>query len=292
VRRHHPRLSTQARRDPAARRAAVRAARRSLVRTLAIAAVTAAAVAIAHGGQAAWASVPAALLAVGATRGRASGLGAGAAVIAASVAAELAAAGGGRRPSTVLLVLTAGASVAILIATRERLERERDALRASALTDPLTGAANRRSLLSRIDYEIARHARSRHSFALLMLDLDGFKLLNDRFGHPAGDDLLREVAGALARVIRDQDTLARVGGDEFCVLAPETDDAGAERLIGRVEAAVARVVAGVDSLGASAGAAVFPHDGKSADGLLEAADQRMLAVKRRSHKSRSRRRAA
>jgi diguanylate cyclase (GGDEF)-like protein len=156
-------------------------------------------------------------------------------------------------------VLVPAASVAILLAVRDRLERERDTLRASALSDPLTGVANRRSLLARIDYEIARHARTRHTFAVLMLDLDGFKLLNDRFGHPAGDDLLREVASALARAIRDQDTVARVGGDEFCVLAPETDSAGAQRLIARVEAAVARVVAGVDALGASVGAAVFPQ---------------------------------
>ena len=296
MRHHHPRLSTQAKRDPASRRAAVRAARRALVRTVAIAGATAAVVAIAHGGQAAWVCVPAALLAAGpgawCPPTRLTGLAAGAAVIAASVGVELVAASGRDRPSTVLLVLIAGASVAILAAARERLERERDMLRASALTDPLTGAANRRSLLSRIDYEIARHARTRRSFALLMLDLDGFKQLNDRFGHPAGDDLLREVAGALARVIRDQDTLARVGGDEFCVLAPETDDAGAERLIGRVEAAVARVVAGVDALGASAGAAVFPHDGRTADELLQAADQRLLVVKRHARIARSRQRAA
>jgi diguanylate cyclase (GGDEF)-like protein len=290
--RHHPRLTSQAKRDPAGRRAAVRAARRALIRTVAIAGATAAVVAIAHGGQAAWVGVPAALLAAGATRSRGTGLGAGAAVITASAGAELAVASGGRQPSVVLLVLIAAASVAILLAARERLERERDVLRATALTDPLTGAANRRALLARIDYEIARHARNRRSFALLMLDLDGFKLLNDRFGHPAGDDLLRDVAGALAHVIRDQDTLARVGGDEFCVLAPETDEAGAERLIGRVEAAVARVMAGVDSLGASAGAAVFPHDGETPDGLLHTADQRLLSVKRHSRGSRSRRRAA
>ena len=116
--------------------------------------------------------------------------------------------------------------------------------------------------------------------------------MNDRFGHPAGDDLLREVAGALAGAIREQDTLARVGGDEFCVLAPETDEAGARRLVGRAEAAVARVVAGVDSLGASAGASLFPRDGACAHELLEAADQRLLGAKRTSGTSSRRRRAA
>ena len=78
-------------------------------------------------------------------------------------------------------------------------------------------------------------------------------------------------------MIRDQDTVARVGGDEFCVLAPETDGPGAEHLTGRVESAVARVAAGLDALGASAGAAVFPHDGTTAAALFEAADQRLLA---------------
>jgi diguanylate cyclase (GGDEF)-like protein len=257
-----------------------------------IAGVTAAAVALAGGGDAFWACVPAALLAAGGTRGQVAGAVGAGAVIGAALAAELAvtptATHGVPRPPVALLVLVPAASVAILLAVRERLARERDSLRISALSDPLTGVANRRSLLARIDYEIARHGRSRRSFALLMLDLDGFKLLNDRFGHPAGDDLLREVAAALARSIRDQDTVARVGGDEFCVLAPETDAAGAQRLVARVEASVARVVAGVDVLGASAGAAVFPHDGTTADGLFHAADQRLLGTKSR----RGRRRAA
>jgi len=257
----------------------VHAARRALLATAAIAG-TAALVAIAGGGQATWLCLPAALLASATTRTRLTSVAAAATVVGAAVGAEMAAAGTRSRPSTALLLLVAAASLAVLMTVRERQERERDALRASALTDPLTGAANRRSLLARIDYEIARHARTRRTFALLMLDLDGFKLLNDRFGHPAGDDLLREVADALSRVIRDQDTLARVGGDEFCVLAPETDDAGAERLISRVETAVARVVAGADSLGASAGAAVFPRDGKSLDRLLQTADQRLLEAKR------------
>ena len=93
----------------------------------------------------------------------------------------------------------------------------------------------------------------------MMLDLDGFKALNDRFGHPAGDDLLRDVAGAIARAIRDQDTAARMGGDEFCVLAPETDLAGTEQLAERVLAAVATVTAGIEALGASAGVAALPQ---------------------------------
>jgi diguanylate cyclase (GGDEF)-like protein len=289
---HHQRHGGLPKPDRAARRASARAARRAVLQAVAIAGATGATVAIAGGGDAFWACVPAALLAAGGARGRVASAICASLVAGAALAAELITTPARGQPSTVLLVLVPAASVAILLAVRDRLERERDTLRASALTDPLTGVANRRSLLARIDYEIARHARTRHTFAVLMLDLDGFKLLNDRFGHPAGDDLLREVAAALARAIRDQDTVARVGGDEFCVLAPETDSAGAQRLIARVEAAVARVVAGVDALGASVGAAVFPSDGTTPDGLLEAADQRLLGAKRLTGTGRGGRRAA
>jgi diguanylate cyclase (GGDEF)-like protein len=162
-----------------------------------------------------------------------------------------------------------------------RLERERDALRRDALSDPVTGAANRRSLLVRADYEIARHLRARQSFALVMLDLDGFKQLNDRFGHAAGDDLLRDVAAALRRAMRAQDTVARFGGDEFCVLAPETDQRGTERLAAKVTQAVRDVSVGMESVAGSVGVAVFPDDGTSALELMHAADERLLAAKRR-----------
>src|SRR5205085_963025 len=148
--------------DPAEGRASVHAARRTLVRSLGIAAATGATVALAGGGEAVWACVPAALLAASAA-GRLLGAAlSAAAVLAAALAGELSPAGSGRtEPRTVLVALVAAASVAILLAMRERLERERDALRASALSDPLTGVANRRALLERIEYEIARHERRR-----------------------------------------------------------------------------------------------------------------------------------
>ena len=144
------------------------------------------------------------------------------ALIGVVIAAVAAAAAGGE-----VAWLCVALSLACTAALRQRLvtlERERDALRRDALSDPVTGAANRRSLMSRAEYEIARHRRADQTFALVMLDLDGFKQLNDRFGHAAGDDLLRDVAGALRRAMRAQDTVARFGGDEFCVLAPETDE--------------------------------------------------------------------
>jgi diguanylate cyclase (GGDEF)-like protein len=265
---------------------------RALLATLLGAALSAAAVMIAGGGQAIWVCVPAALLVGSRCPGRLRTAGGFAAVLASAGGATLLERHS-TEPSQVLLpLLVSAASVAILVSITERLERERDLARASARADPLTGVANRRAMLERIDYEIARHARTRRSFGVLVLDLDGFKLLNDRFGHLAGDDLLREVAGAVQRAIRDQDTLARMGGDEFCVLAPETSPAGARTLSARATESVSRVTVGIEALGASAGTALFPADGKTAAALLHAADQRLLEAKRRAGTAERERRAA
>ena len=183
-------------------------------------------------------------------------------------------------------------SVGILLALRSRLERERDAMRRFALRDPLTGLANRRALDERLGYEIARHTRHGESFAVLALDLDGFKAVNDRFGHEAGDELLREAAAALVEVVRAQDTVVRLGGDEFCVLAPQTGQASADRLTARVREALGGVTAGLSGLSASIGTAVFPADGITPESLLAIADLAALEAKRRSRSARPRRQAA
>jgi diguanylate cyclase (GGDEF)-like protein len=257
-----------------------------------IAAGTAIIVALAGGGSAFWLSTPAALLACGLARSRQSGIaGAALAVAAAAIACSLVP-GARPIPSAAAGLFVPAASVAIMQLVRARAERERERLRHSALSDPLTGIANRRSLLSRIDYEIPRHARARHGFALVMVDLDGFKLLNDRFGHEAGDDLLRDVAAALRRTLRSQDTAARIGGDEFCVLAPETNSAGVPQLEARVLDAIVSVTAGMESVRASVGTAVFPRDGRAPQELMRAADQRLLAAKRALTPARRYRRAA
>jgi diguanylate cyclase (GGDEF)-like protein len=258
------------------------------VRVAVIACVTAAVVALASRGEAFWLCIPAVLVACAMTRTRV-----GAAVAATAVAAAaglpIAVASTASPPSPLLAVVVVTASTAVLIAVRERLERRIDALRDVALTDPLTGIANRRSLLARADYEVARHTRGRRRFALVMIDLDGFKRLNDRFGHPAGDELLCDVADALRRAIRGQDTVARIGGDEFCVLAPETDVAGTAPLAKRIAAAVAGTATGV-RVRASIGIAVFPDDGRDVSSLLHAADERLLDAKR--GRARERRKAA
>ncbi len=255
--------------------------RLALARTAAVCILAGAVVLVAGAADGPWLCVPLALAACAGTDTARGGLAAAAVVLAGGLVATLglAGTGSGARPALVVVVGLAGAGV--VTAVRERLMRERDALRRYALTDPLTQIANRRSLLARAEYEIERHRRARRSFALVILDLDGFKRLNDRFGHPAGDSLLCDVAAALQRAMRAQDTVARFGGDEFCVLAPETDAAGAERLAGRITQAVDGVTVGLETVHASLGVALFPFDGSAASELLDAADQRLLEAKRR-----------
>ncbi len=262
------------------------------LRLAVIAVATAVAVLVAGGGGAFWLCVPAALLVCASCRTRPGAVLATAVVIAAAAMPAVAWAQFRPLPSPLLVLLVPIASVTVLVTMRERIEREREALRDFALTDPLTGIANRRSLLGRAGYEIARHHRAGRKFALVMLDLDGFKLLNDRFGHAAGDDLLRDVATALERSMRAQDTVARIGGDEFCVLAPETDGLGSHQLAVRVAQAVGDVTAGMEAIRASVGSAVFPSDGRTATELMLVADHRLLSTKRERQRSRAQRQVA
>jgi diguanylate cyclase (GGDEF)-like protein len=248
-------------------------------------------VAAAGGGDAFFLCVPLALLLAGPARSWHEAAAGAALVTLAGSAPAMASPGFGPAPSPILIVAVVAGSVAVLGAVRARLEREREAMRRSALTDPLTGAANRRGLGERIEYEIVRHAREARKFAVVMIDLDGFKAVNDRFGHHAGDELLRDVAGSLHDAVRDQDTVARLGGDEFCVLAPETDRAGAAHLADKVREAVARVTTGLDTLSASVGAAVYPDDGTAPLAVLEAADAAQVAAKRTYRRGRARRAA-
>ncbi len=158
---------------------------------------------------------------------------------------------------------------------------QRDALQDAAFSDSLTGLANRRMFLSMAEYEIARHQRTEARFVVVMIDLDGFKQVNDRFGHDAGDELLCAVGAALRRGLRTQDTVARLGGDEFSVIAPETENPRA--LAEKIRDAVSGATAYRVGVGASVGVAVFPEDGTTIDLLLRTADARLLAVKRRRY---------
>src|SRR3712207_5111907 len=106
----------------------------------------------------------------------------------------------------------------------------------------------------------------------MALDLDGFKQVNDRYGHPAGHEILREVARAMTRAVRDQDTVVRLGGDEFCVLVPESSWDDADRMAVRLRRAVAGPVGGSDVLDVSIVYAGFPDEGWTPDHLLGRAD--------------------
>jgi diguanylate cyclase (GGDEF)-like protein/PAS domain S-box-containing protein len=165
------------------------------------------------------------------------------------------------------------------VSERVRLEEE---LTHQAYHDGLTGVANRALFRDRLDQAIAIAARTRASFAVLVVDLDGFKTVNDSLGHDAGDELLTAVARRFEDVLRSGDTIARFGGDEFGLLL---DGAGegqavdvAGRLLGRLSEPLD--VAGRRlSLGASIGVALHPRDGEHADDLVRRADVAMYAAK-------------
>ena len=160
---------------------------------------------------------------------------------------------------------------------RERHEAREKALVALADRDPLTGVANYRRLHDSLVNVVATEPER---FALLTLDLDHFKALNQRYGQLEGDRLLREIGRMLVDTTRGQDVVARNGGDEFTVLAPETGKDGAALLAQRIERALARIEA-IDHghVAASIGIAVYPEDGLTADDLLAQADVELQRAK-------------
>jgi diguanylate cyclase (GGDEF)-like protein/PAS domain S-box-containing protein len=166
-----------------------------------------------------------------------------------------------------------------------RTERERRA-REEAHTDPLTGLANRRALDRTLAAAVARGQRRDRRVAVLLLDLDGFKAVNDRLGHAAGDETLREVGRRLRGAVRERDLVARVGGDEFVVVLADVGGASgaADDCRERIAAALARpfdVQGEPVRLSAAVGIAATPHDGADAAALLAHADRAMYADKRR-----------
>ena len=165
----------------------------------------------------------------------------------------------------------------------ERVERDRRT-RHEADTDVLTGLANRRALERTLDAALARAGGRGRAVALLMLDLDGFKAVNDTHGHAAGDEALREVARRLRRSVRERDLVARLGGDEFVVVL--TDLGGRARAVedsvDRIREALSDPIVFRDAslrLGAAIGIATFPGDGATTADLLAHADRGMYAAK-------------
>jgi diguanylate cyclase (GGDEF)-like protein/PAS domain S-box-containing protein len=170
------------------------------------------------------------------------------------------------------------------ISERKRLEER---LRHQALHDALTNLPNRTLLYDRLEQAIRSAHRNHSSCALLLLDLDRFKEINDTFGHHCGDLLLQEMSLRLQRALRQSDTIARLGGDEFAVLLPHTDEAGAVHAAEKLQKALSEPIElEGDPVGtpvdvqASIGAAVYPRDGEDADTLMRRADVAMYLAKR------------
>jgi diguanylate cyclase (GGDEF)-like protein/PAS domain S-box-containing protein len=173
------------------------------------------------------------------------------------------------------------------ITERRRVEAELRALTAAlterAVRDPLTGLANRALLEERLRAVLSRDARSGQATAVLFLDLDGFKAVNDEHGHAVGDEVLRTVAQRLLSVVRPSDTVARLGGDEFVVLVEDASREAVASLVKRLETAVGQPIGTLDlEVGVSIGVALSHRGEAEPSGLLSAADLDMYGVKRAS----------
>ena len=160
-----------------------------------------------------------------------------------------------------------------------------------ALTDAMSGLPNARSLQIQFERELARAKRGGHSLQVLMLDLDGFKAVNDTHGHKAGDRMLKEIGLVIRNELRDYDCLARYGGDEFVAIVPETDSADVIELCRRIETAVCEFALPLGSetfasVGVSIGTAAFPNQGDTFEQLIVSADEAMYRTKA-FHKQRS-----
>ncbi|MBA3891859.1 MAG: GGDEF domain-containing protein, partial [Gemmatimonadaceae bacterium] len=164
----------------------------------------------------------------------------------------------------------------LLDALRAALAREQNLSR----TDPLTGVSNARSFREAVDAEVIRATRTSRPFTLVYLDLDDFKLVNDRLGHDAGDRLLARVAATLTHAVRRSDVVARLGGDEFAMLLPETDADGARAVLAKVLAALEAEMPADQPVTFSAGGIVSPGEVTSVEAVLAAADALMYRIKR------------
>jgi diguanylate cyclase (GGDEF)-like protein len=163
-----------------------------------------------------------------------------------------------------------------------RRDAVEDNLRTRAVFDPLTGLLNRSCFSENLERAIARATREESSAAVAFIDLDGFKMVNDRFGHHAGDQILVEVARRIRGVIRTADCAGRFGGDEFVVLVEGERADGAFRLGERLRDALALpIVVEGQAMGvtASVGLAMFPDHGSIGEHLLRAADKAMYRAK-------------
>jgi diguanylate cyclase (GGDEF)-like protein len=194
-------------------------------------------------------------------------------------------ASGQLQAALVFLVAVFGALVCqfgFLLMTMDRLQTEMVHLTG---VDDLTGAANRRRLLAACEQECVRSVRTRRAFAIMVIDVDRFKAINDSHGHAVGDEFLKMFANTAIGQLRAQDLLARLGGDEFCVLMPETDGEQAAKTAGRLAAAVRNTSVHRD--GARIGSTISigvaqwsPAIGRKACALLDLADKALYLTKK------------
>jgi len=193
--------------------------------------------------------------------------------------------------STFMGVAAVSTMALIFELNSSKLKRERDAVHqkmlALAQTDVLTGLANRRSVDAQLTARIDSESPVR-DFALCFIDLDGFKTVNDRFGHAVGDEVLRAVAGRLRQSARDQDVVGRLGGDEFTVIfdTPINVVAIQDRMLAVIALPI-DTRAGQLIVGASGGLAFYPQHGATAETLKKAADKAMYTAKQRRNKGRA-----
>jgi diguanylate cyclase (GGDEF)-like protein len=185
-----------------------------------------------------------------------------------------------------------GQQVGILI-ERIRLEKalheQSEQLLFLSKHDPLTNLPNRRMLAEQARQYIALMNRNNSSLSLLYLDLDGFKAINDKYGHDLGDIVLKKLAKRFTNFLRESDVVARLGGDEFLFLLPDTDIHKAENVIERLKKLIEEpfdIEGKQYNISGSIGVSTFPEDGKSFSELLSCADRRMYGEKEKKFKSR------
>lgn len=167
----------------------------------------------------------------------------------------------------------------------DQLEKNQHMLEELATHDALTGLYNRREFDLRLSRELARSRRFDQPVSLIMLDIDHFKLINDTYGHPAGDEALCRLTRLVEQEIRQVDTAARLGGEELAIILPQTDQAGAVQVAERIRLRISRRIRFTDCdismpLTVSIGIAVFPQDATSEEALSVAADQALYRAKR------------